>query len=101
MSELVNQGFFDKMEPEKVNKECLGSMSDFMFQSGWYQVQCLKDDPDYLFAENVHLDTQACKVNNIKAGDFVSIQTVITEKQPRITDYEKVVFFSKIFQKVR
>lgn len=99
MSNLVSQGLFDRMDTEQTGKECLGSMSDFKFESGQYIVKSLKDEKNYLYANNVHLPRE--KSRFIRPGDIVYINDVSEERYPRITDNVKIVFVATSFEKVQ
>ena len=101
MSELVKDGYFNSADPAKTRSRYIGFFSEYTFESGKYLVQALKDEPDYLYAGNTHLDQTECAKQGIRPGDFVDILTPpIPEKQPKVTDYERIIFYTKFFNKV-
>ena len=101
LSDLVQDGLFDHKDWEKVNKQYVGWLSDYSFESGIYLVQSLKEDPNYLFAGNTHLSQKECESKSIYPGDLVEITAVQQEKKPIITDYERVLFYSSQFKKIK
>lgn len=101
LSDLVQDGLFDHKDWEKVNKQYVGWLSDYSFESGIYLVQSLKEDSHYLFAGNTHLSQKECESKSIHPGDLVEITAVQQEKKPIITDYERVLFFSSQFKKIK
>lgn len=101
MSDLIKQGKFNSLDPARISGQYIGNLSTYSFESGRYLVQALSDEPSYLFAGNTHLDQKECAKQGVCPGDFVEIETMpIPEKQPRVTDFERVFFYSKIFKKI-
>ena len=100
LSKLKGEGLFDGLGSNETKKEYVGSINSFQFQTGGpYPVFSLKDNPGYLYAEHVHLDDKFCKEKGIHAGNSVFIHSCKEEGYPKITDYEKIVFYSKDFDK--
>ena len=103
ISDLIDQGLFDKLNNDEINKnrkKYLGRIDDYQFEEGDYVVCCLKEDRNYLYANNVHLNRDDCSKKQIHTGDVVHIFKAVPEKEPKIFDYERIIFISYSFDKV-
>lgn len=101
MSKLINDGYFNSLDPTATRSQYIGFISEYVFESGKYLVQSIEENPGYLYAGNTHLDQKECAKQGIRPGDFVEIETMpIPEQHPKVTDYEKIFFYSKFFKKV-
>lgn len=99
LSDMINDGKLDRKED---SRHWIKVGFD-EFESGTQeQVRCYKrfNNNDYLYAGNVHLNSNRCKVNNIHEGDIVRIDSAKEEREPVIDGTTRVWFYSDYFCKV-
>ena len=99
LSDMINDGKLDRKED---SRHWIKVGFD-EFESGTQeQVRCYKryNNNEYLYAGNVHLNSNRCKVNNIHEGDIVRIDSAKEEREPIIDGTTRVWFYSDYFRKV-
>ena len=101
ISDMVDNGQFDARNAAETRQMYVMDFSDDMATTGRYEVKALKDDESYLYAGNIHLNPDTCREKNIRAGDVVNItRNPSSENEPKITDYYRILFYARDFEKV-
>lgn len=101
ISDMVDNGQFDARNAAETRQMYVMDFSDDMATTGRYEVKALKDDESYLYAGNIHLNPDTCRDKNIRAGDVVNItRNPSSENEPKITDYYRILFYARDFEKV-
>ena len=99
LSDMIDKGDLDRRDVDGNRRRHITKIPTRV-DPGDGTVRNLVDDPDYLYAGNVHLDSNTCRTNGVQTGDRVIIHDAGREGCPRISDTFTIMFYSASFTKM-
>ena len=100
LADMIDRGLFDEYDPDRNRQAYIKTVYDDGFEPGIKPVRAFREDPGYLYADNIHLDARVCRSLRVKPGDSVDVRKAMRESEPKLTDTAQILFYSKDFMVV-